>query len=119
MDLPPSETLMVKVFPDREPVTDEGFGGLIPSSFLWRSSLISARRHSQSALVVTLEPLTFVNGSGSFGVVPEVGFVVSEGQVVLGLDVVGVLAVVDPLDTGGDDTGVDTGVETGVDTGGV
>ena len=41
MDLPPSETLMVRVLPEKEPVTDEGFGGRVPSSILWKSWLIS------------------------------------------------------------------------------
>lgn len=30
MDLPASETLIVRRFPEKEPVTDEGFGGKVP-----------------------------------------------------------------------------------------
>ena len=41
IDLPPSETLMVKVLPEKEAVTDEGFGGRVPSSMRWKSWLIS------------------------------------------------------------------------------
>ena len=37
IDFPLSETLTVSVFPEIDPVTDDGFGGLTPSSFVWRS----------------------------------------------------------------------------------
>lgn len=121
IDLPLSETFTVKVLPEMDPVTEEGLGGFVPSSFTWSSWLISARRHSQSALVVTLVPETLVNGSGSFGVVADVGFVVSEEQVVAAVETVGVPELDVPLAGVVESviTGLDIGVDTGVDTGGV
>jgi hypothetical protein len=65
MDLPASAVVMVSVVPLSEAVTDEGLGGITPSSYRWKSWLISALRQAQSALLTTLAPLKNVNGSGS------------------------------------------------------
>src|SRR4051794_18014712 len=46
------------------PSTLSGGGGYVPSSYCCRILLISWRRHSNSALVVTLAPQEVVNGSG-------------------------------------------------------
>ena len=99
MDFPPSETLIVNVFPERDPVTDDGLGGLSPNSFSWSCWLISERRQFHALFVVTLVPETNVNGSGSLGVVADVGLL-NAGHVVGGFDVVGVLEVEVPLETG-------------------
>jgi len=37
IDLPASETLIVNDEPDKEPVTEDGLGGLVPSSFSWNN----------------------------------------------------------------------------------
>lgn len=82
MDLPLSETLMVSVLPEIEPVTEDGLGGFVPSSSSWKRVLISPWRQVQSSFVETLAPETLVNGSGSFGMLDVVGFVVRLEHVV-------------------------------------
>ena len=92
IDLPASETLIVNEVPDNEAVTEDGLGGLVPSSFCCNNWLISARRHVQSFLVVTFVPDTRVNGSGSFAIATVVGLVVRAEHVVdAPEEVVGVL----------------------------
>ena len=34
IDFPPSLTLMLREFPEKDAVTEEGFGGSVPSSYL-------------------------------------------------------------------------------------
>lgn len=65
MDLPPSVTVIVRVVPENEAVTDCGVPGITPSSSCCRSVLISALRQAQSAVVTTFAPFANVNGSGS------------------------------------------------------
>ena len=105
IDFPPSLTLMVKVEPEKEPVTEDGFGGRVPSSYFWKSCLISSWRHVHWALVVIREPLRGWNGSlsvatdgglmlpgivGQVDGVPPPAVVVSlAGRVAGGLDIVG------------------------------
>jgi hypothetical protein len=42
MDLPPSDTVMLNVLPEKLAVTEDGLGGSVPSSYLWSSWEISA-----------------------------------------------------------------------------
>lgn len=65
IDFPPSVTVMVRVVPEKEAVTDCGVPGIVPSSSICRRVLTSALRHAQSAVVTTFEPPAKVNGSGS------------------------------------------------------
>lgn len=37
IDFPESEALMVNVLPERDAVREEGLGGLVPSSYRWKS----------------------------------------------------------------------------------
>ncbi len=63
MDLPFSDTVMLSVLPEKLAVTDDGLPGSVPSSYFWRSWLISACLHAQSALLETLPPPWKVKGS--------------------------------------------------------
>lgn len=63
MVFPFSETVMLSVLPEKLAVTDDGFGGSVPSSYLCKSSLISDCRQVQSAFVDTLPPPWKVKGS--------------------------------------------------------
>lgn len=65
IDLPASPQLIVRVLPEKEAVRVDGLPGRVPSSYVWKSWKISARRHAQSALVDTRPPETLRNGSGS------------------------------------------------------
>ncbi len=64
-DLPPWVMATVMPVPLTVPLDDSGGPGYSPSSYCCSALLISWRRQSQSALVVTLLPLAKVNGSGS------------------------------------------------------
>lgn len=94
MDLPESETWIVKVLPEYEAVTLEGFPGSVPSSYFCSNELSSACRHFQSALVWTLVPPANVKGSGS--VVTEAPRLPGiAGQVVPPVDVVVVVVTIE------------------------
>ena len=58
----------------------DGFGGLVPNSYFWRSWLISSARQVQSSLVCTLVPPAKVNGSGSLALEVVVGLRGIAGQ---------------------------------------
>lgn len=66
MLFPPSETVTLIEPAEYVAVTLDGFGGSVPSSYVWNSWLISSALHGHCALVVILVPLVEVNGSGSF-----------------------------------------------------
>ena len=55
---------MVNVLPDRDPVTLDGFGGSVPSSYCCMSLLISSCRHFHWAFEVTAAPFANWNGLG-------------------------------------------------------
>jgi hypothetical protein len=65
MVLPPSDTVMLRLLPEKLAVTDDGLGGRVPSSYFWSNLLISACRQVQSALLETLPPPWKVKGSFS------------------------------------------------------
>ena len=72
IDFPASPQLMVNVFPENDAVTVLGRPGRVPSSYRWISSDISAWRHENLSLVVTLSPLNIVNRSLSFALALKV-----------------------------------------------
>ena len=74
IDFPPSEAVIERDVPENEAVTEEGFGGKVPSSSRWKSFEISSRRQAHSAFVLILPPLNFKKGSGRAATVPKVGF---------------------------------------------
>jgi len=41
MDVPPLLAVTEMVLPETEPVTEEGLGGSVPSSYFWKRALIS------------------------------------------------------------------------------
>ncbi len=64
IDFPPLETMTVSLPAANEPVTLEGFDGLVPSSYFWNSWLISCWRQGHCAFIAALVPLSRVKGSG-------------------------------------------------------
>jgi hypothetical protein len=64
IDLPLSETVMLRVLPEYDAVTLDGLGGRVPSSYLCIKALISLCLQVQSALLVTFCPPAKVKGSG-------------------------------------------------------
>ena len=61
---PPSEQVIVNSLPEREAVTSDGAGGLVPSSNCWARELISCWRQVQSLRLETGVPSALVKGSG-------------------------------------------------------
>src|SRR3569833_512415 len=65
---PPSKAMIAGKGLVPEPVAvTVGLGGLVPSSYRWICSRISARLQAQSSLVLTRLPPDIRKGSGSFG----------------------------------------------------